>query len=352
MALAVFLGSVLLIVSIAAEAAARDRLAADRWFVHTLDVLVATASLRQQLYQSGYIDADQGLRADARETGVLMSNLGRLSRLVGDNPTQVANVRQLKSALLLEGDYGAREPGRIRAAQEAKARLSRIEQEERSLLHIRGARTKAAQRQSANRRHLLFGVSGLAIALLMLTSLNANRAWRQASAAAAELRRLASTDELTGIANRRTFLETAERAVGGHGRYGRPLSMAIFDIDHFKQINDRYGHPVGDQAIKAVARIAQGSIRKADLVGRIGGEEFGLLLPELGEASAVEACERLRQEIERHAASCLPDDVARVTVSVGVAEAQEDSLDALINRADHALYAAKRAGRNRVASGV
>lgn len=350
MALAVILGCVILVVAMTAEHAARDRLAADRWYVHTLDVLLATAEVRQQLYRSGYIDVGDKERADVRTHADVQSSVVRLNRLVQDNREQLANVTQLKSALFSTNGAGARDGNSRQAAETAKQTLSRIEREERSLLERRRARTLLAQQQAANRRHLLFGVSGLAVVLLMLTSLNANRAWRQAGAATAELRRLASTDELTGIANRRSFFAAADRAVASSRRYGRPLSVAIFDIDHFKQINDRYGHPTGDQVIKAVAAIAQQSIRQADFVARIGGEEFGLLLPELTGASAYDACERLRQAIELGLATAPVGPVDQLSVSVGLAEARDEDLDTIIRRADQALYAAKDGGRNRVVS--
>jgi diguanylate cyclase (GGDEF)-like protein len=350
MVLAVVLGGAFLVVAITAEGAARDRSVADRWYVHTLDVLLATAEVRQQLYRSGYIDIDANERARARTHEDVESSVVRLRHLVQDNRAQVANVTQLKSALLATGHAGVPDGNRFRAAEKAKMSLSRIEREERALLEQRRARTLLAQQHTANRRHLLFGVSGLAVALLMLTSLSANRAWRQASAATAELRRLASTDELTGIANRRYFFKAAERAISSSRRYRRPLSLAIFDIDHFKQINDRHGHPMGDEVIKAVATIAQRCIRTSDFVARIGGEEFGLLLPELTGASAIEACERLRQAIEQGVAASPIGPVQHVSVSVGVTEARDESLDAAISRADQALYAAKDGGRNRVVS--
>lgn len=350
MFLAVILGGVILVVAITAERAARDRLVADRWYVHTLDVLLATAEVRQQLYRTGYIDVEEKERADARTHAQVQSSVMRLTHLVRDNRIQVANVTQLESALLSTDHGGPQDQARSRAAEAAKISLSRIEREERALLERRRARTLLAQQRTAFRRHLLFGVSGLAVVLLMLTSLNANNAWRQASAAAAELRRLASTDELTGIANRRYFFAAAERAVASRRRYGRPLSVAIFDIDHFKQINDRHGHPTGDDVIRAVAAIAQQSLRKADFVARIGGEEFGLLLPELTGASAFEACERLRRAIEVGLATAPVGPVNQLSVSIGVTEARDEDLDTIIRRADQALYAAKDGGRNRVVS--
>jgi diguanylate cyclase (GGDEF)-like protein/PAS domain S-box-containing protein len=164
-----------------------------------------------------------------------------------------------------------------------------------------------------------------------------------------ELERLAMVDPLTGIANRRHFFATAEREVALARRHQRPLGVLMLDIDHFKDINDRYGHAVGDEVLKQVARTALSVLRATDHIGRIGGEEFAVLLPDSGLEGAVATAERLREAI---AAAALPggaDDV-RCTVSVGVAgwAPGDASIEASLNRADAALYRAKREGRNRM----
>jgi diguanylate cyclase (GGDEF)-like protein len=132
-------------------------------------------------------------------------------------------------------------------------------------------------------------------------------------------------------------------------RYQRPLSMLMLDIDHFKSVNDRYGHAVGDEAITSVATACQNGKRNSDIAGRLGGEEFAILLPETDAAQAMVVAERIRESI---AAQFLTVHKVRfnVTVSVGIAPASlgMSGIDALLREADAALYRAKEAGRNRV----
>jgi diguanylate cyclase (GGDEF)-like protein len=160
---------------------------------------------------------------------------------------------------------------------------------------------------------------------------------------------LASVDGLTGLFNRRHFLELAESEWSRFDRYDRPLSLMMIDIDRFKAINDRFGHDVGDRVIEHVAALCREGKRASDTVARIGGEEFVMLLPETPLDSAHLVAERLRRRI---ADTPLLDAAARValTASIGVAEADGRTGDiaALMKRADEALYQAKHAGRDRV----
>lgn len=160
------------------------------------------------------------------------------------------------------------------------------------------------------------------------------------------LRRQATTDELTGLANRRVFMEQAERELGRSQRYGSSCSIALIDLDYFKQINDRDGHAAGDLALVTLARTCRASLRETDLAARIGGDEFALLLPQTGAAPACEVVERLRAAL---AAGPGPDAPA-MTISVGVVSFPEVAgpLDVLLRQADEALYRAKEAGRDRV----
>ena len=164
------------------------------------------------------------------------------------------------------------------------------------------------------------------------------------------LERLAMTDELTGIANRRYFMQRVEDDLRRMQRYPAPASLLMMDIDHFKTVNDRYGHAMGDEVLRAVCRTGRSVLRDTDLIGRIGGEEFCLFLPQTTPAEAMQVAERLQQEI---AALAFHSDVGGgflVTVSVGVAGVKPDegSLSDWLSRADGALYKAKAAGRNRV----
>ena len=155
----------------------------------------------------------------------------------------------------------------------------------------------------------------------------------------------ASTDPLTGIANRRFLFEELEQLVNPHIRIQRPLSIILFDIDNFKQFNDDYGHLAGDEVLRQVAKVLDQSIRGFDTVGRYGGEEFLIILPNTDYAKALRAAERARQSIE----ALVIDGLPRVTISGGVAQREEnESIETMIDRADQSLYQAKNSGRNQV----
>lgn len=163
-----------------------------------------------------------------------------------------------------------------------------------------------------------------------------------------ELRLIAQMDHLTGALTRRGFVDQAQKEMERARRYGRTTSLVMLDVDHFKRVNDTYGHASGDQVLQQIARIAESTLRPSDLFGRLGGEEFALLLPETSGTAAVVAADRLRQEIAKHPMPC-PDGSSRhVTASFGVAElsASTNSLTELLARADTMLYAAKSDGRN------
>lgn len=164
-----------------------------------------------------------------------------------------------------------------------------------------------------------------------------------------ELERLASTDPLTGAVNRRKFFEMFEREAYRAGRYSRPTMLASFDIDHFKLINDAYGHAAGDNCLKAFVELIRESTRQTDILARFGGEEFILLMPETEPQAAVDLCERLKRAV---AGLQVESDRGPVgfTVSVGVTEVDADipNLDFSLGVADAALYQSKRNGRNRV----
>jgi two-component system cell cycle response regulator len=167
---------------------------------------------------------------------------------------------------------------------------------------------------------------------------------------ARDLYRLATTDELTGLANRRSFLAGLEDEATRALRYpGQRVSLAILDVDHFKRVNDTYGHPIGDATLREVSAVCKGLFRKVDLVGRIGGEEFATLLPATVLDDAALVCDRLRQQVAETEIRA-GETPFRVTISVGIAEFTPGETTAqLLARADHALYAAKTGGRNRIA---
>jgi diguanylate cyclase (GGDEF)-like protein len=165
-----------------------------------------------------------------------------------------------------------------------------------------------------------------------------------------QVQRMARTDDLTSTLNRRHFFVLAQREFARARRYERPLSAVMLDIDHFKQVNDTYGHATGDEVLRQVAQRCRSSIRDVDILGRYGGEEFALLLPDTTLASAKAGlAERLRRTVADEPVITAHGPIT-VTVSLGVAELQSDTadVDSLLDSADSALYQAKAAGRNRV----
>lgn len=168
------------------------------------------------------------------------------------------------------------------------------------------------------------------------------------------LRELAERDPLTGLYNRRHFDELLPRRMAEHRRSGRSFSLLMIDIDHFKRINDQYGHDAGDQVLREVAARLQQTLRREEAAFRLGGEEFVLMIEdgerETGPAQAHACAERIRREIEAMRIQHNDQPLPAITLSIGVARYPADVIDAsgLLQRADAALYAAKRAGRNRV----
>jgi len=164
-----------------------------------------------------------------------------------------------------------------------------------------------------------------------------------------QLANMALFDSLTGSLNRPAFYQHAEKEFARSKRYYRPLSVIMLDIDHFKRINDQYGHHGGDQVLQIFAEACQEVIRSTDVMGRVGGEEFALLLPDTPLKSAFNLAERLRERINKYP-YLAGEMLIEVTASLGVAELHNDDVNfkALLQRADEALYEAKHAGRNQV----
>jgi diguanylate cyclase (GGDEF)-like protein len=164
-----------------------------------------------------------------------------------------------------------------------------------------------------------------------------------------QLMTLAQTDPLTGCSNRRVFFEIGRKLLYTDQRRQAPSTLLVLDIDHFKRVNDSFGHAAGDAAICHVVQTLLDNLRKSDVLGRIGGEEFAVLLPHTSAPNGVIVAEKVRQAIEQSPLQYESNRIA-MTISVGVAEVAPgaDDLGEALNFADHAMYRAKRAGRNQV----
>jgi diguanylate cyclase (GGDEF)-like protein/PAS domain S-box-containing protein len=171
---------------------------------------------------------------------------------------------------------------------------------------------------------------------------------RELELAQVELLRLSRTDRLTQLWSRGYWEERLHEEFMRAQRFGEPVALVMFDIDHFKRINDTHGHPTGDEAIRQVARLLRECSREIDICGRYGGEEFAVILPGTQNAGAFHFCERLRERIGAASIAAPQKQVVTFTASFGVAELGEETVDAMmwLEQADQALYRAKTSGRN------
>jgi diguanylate cyclase (GGDEF)-like protein len=225
---------------------------------------------------------------------------------------------------------------------------------------IRGGvsvRYEVGEAAQVYRRHKTWALGlGAAAAVIFLVAVNLLvwRLGRSVGKAQAKLEEQAMRDELTGLANRRHFYERLGQELKRARRHSRPLALAMIDLDHFKQVNDEFGHWAGDRVLRRAAKLIQEQCRAHDTVARYGGEEFTVILPETGREGALALAEKLRAAVEAQEFKIGPEKPLRLTISLGLvslegAEQNEHDVDAVINRADLALYQAKEAGRNRTA---
>jgi len=191
---------------------------------------------------------------------------------------------------------------------------------------------------SAEQLQLLRGLARQAMNLLSLRQTK-----KELTAALDAMTRLAMVDELTGLLNRRAFLQEAEKLQKLASRQQGSVCIAIIDVDRFKQVNDQHGHAAGDRVLKDVAQALRNSLRESDLLGRIGGEEFAVLLPFTNETNALKRLDQLRLRVAEH-----DSDGLRVTISGGLSELGARTVGEALKRADAALYRAKATGRNRI----
>ena len=258
-------------------------------------------------------------------TGLVSSLMFRAAYVVGDRPPEDTR-RAHRVAAFTIGAYAA-----LLAARSASTSL-------------RGPATGILQQPGAFDILTLLGFQAFTVSATL------GLMWIEIQALEGDLKRLATRDSLTGLLNRGAFFEQFEREVSRCRRTREPFALAIFDLDHFKRLNDSHGHPFGDSVLRQTAQELLSDVRTHDVLGRYGGEEFGLLMPGLDKAGGMRAAERVRAGI-----AALAFDrggaLIHISVSAGVATFPEDGGDsaALLAAADSALYAAKASGRNRVA---
>lgn len=212
------------------------------------------------------------------------------------------------------------------------------------------ARKEALEKLNLKIRSLLLGLSLFLLITIAVVFFKGKRMLIERHRMEEELEYLANTDTLTRISNRRHFLTHLNFEISRFIRYSHPASLLLFDIDHFKSVNDNYGHQVGDEVLRMVAQTCNNMLRENDLIGRYGGEEFIIFLPETSKDKALLVAEKIRAAIELMKIPYKGSSFS-ITVSIGVAPmpaAKPISEDILISQADHALYQAKNSGRNRV----
>ena len=360
--------------SYSAFQSSQDRSAARERQIHTLEVMreadrLRTASLQQVRGERGFLLTGEDRFLEPFEEGrrAAAESYARLLGLTADNPEQqqrLANMRPefatlnaVLDAMIEQERTGRHEEamfyfrrGADKDAIEAILReIDALVAEEQALLGERSDIAQAGALANERYQYLLAGVGLLLLALAILATFYVRRAFEAEHVARRELQRFASTDALTALPNRRSFIEALGRSIArAEADPKRDLSLAIFDIDHFKRINDRFGHPAGDEVIREVGVRALGALRKRDLVGRIGGEEFAVILPRADLETALMVCERMREAIAG-APVVFGDAIIPFTASIGIAEFQAgDDIDHLMARADAALYEAKTGGRNQV----
>lgn len=347
---------------------------AERWQRHSLDVLLVTGRLETAINEAlrgerGYlITGDRDFLEPyfrGRTQGTLLFR--RLQRLTADNPVQRVNLAEVGGKLtvyvaaidqLVRMQAEGRHAEAVAAVSASAGRtqimdvlgaLRRVDTEERRLLAERSEISAVADANADRYNYSMAAAAIIVVLLMAYAGFGAALGHKRAIELTEQLQLMATTDALTGLPNRRSLMAGMELEVARATRSGRPLSIALLDIDRFKSINDRHGHPAGDAVLQAVADELRQVTRAGDLLGRFGGEEFAIVMPETDLRQARWVCERLRKAIAKRNMHFPDGTIGRVTVSSGVALlVGEESCDHLISRADGALYQAKADGRDLV----
>lgn len=370
----ILLGAMLVGSGWLAREATEQQRQAEKWQERTFAVIDNLSSLRVAVLsirrgERGYLLTGDAAFLDPYTTGMttLESAVPKLGDLLAENGQQAERVAQLGEIVFTFAAQARRtvalqQSGRheeaVAASQLTRGRqltnrvlsqLDQIEAVERELMQQREDSAAQAARRSDDFQGMLTVSGVLLLAIGAYSSQALRRAIQREQAIRAELDRIATTDELTGLANRRELFASLDRMIATAQRSGRPLSVAVLDLDRFKQVNDTHGHPAGDEVLRRVAEMARLLLRQQDLVGRLGGEEFLIAFPDCPAQEAVAACERLRQGVAALPV-LLPSGVGlSVTISTGVAQFEtSDDRKTVISRADEALYRAKKGGRDQV----
>jgi diguanylate cyclase (GGDEF)-like protein len=349
-----------------------ERRQADRWHDHTFEVLLATGRLESAINLSlrgerGYLLTGdrEFLQPYIEGRAEALKQIRELKALTVDNPVQERNLALVESRLtaylaqiahLVDLESAKRHDDALRIVKagvgrrhinNALAAVDRFEAEEFRLLAERRAIQDRSEARNQSLMYVLAAVGSILLVLLALAVGTAAYAHRRALNLAIELQVQATTDALTGLPNRRHVIEALDKEVHRAERSGRPLAIALLDLDRFKLINDTHGHPSGDAVLRSIADVLRRVCRTGDLVGRFGGEEFAVLMPETSREQAELVCERIRSAIARRTIAYPNGAFGRVTVSTGVAVwTDEEPSRKFVARADVALYQAKQDGRN------
>ena len=349
------------------------RKTAQGWQVHSVQVLLTAAQVRSSTNQllrgaRGYLITSDTSYLDTYHQGARTARkfAAELRELTQDNPAQRANVAALDARLkryldVVQRIVSLHREGQGEAAaaivkrgtdraqiEDLLAIIDRVDHEERRLLTERNAANNNAAFKSEVADIALAAVALVFLLVVGWAGLSASRARNQTLKLEEALRRAATTDDLTGLLNRRAFLAALDTEISRSARSGSPLALALIDLDLFKSVNDRFGHAGGDEVLRRFADTARETMRAGDVIGRLGGEEFAVLMTDTDMVQSGIAGERLREAVARRRVVLSTGALAPVTISVGVAHYHAgEERDRLIIRADEALYEAKDSGRNR-----
>jgi diguanylate cyclase (GGDEF)-like protein len=342
-------GQTLIILRTAQEVkmANRDALRGERGFVLTGDPVYL------ELYSRGRRDLAESLNdlgeatANSVERAAMVSGLRRAA---SDYLQQLGRVVALAKA----GEH--ERAVKILRRQGVDDGLGAIDKYVDGIIEIERVHMRTIKDHSrsvvATMLRFIYLMSATGLGLLLLAVLSAvalRRSFARERIYRDELQKRAGTDELTGVANRRQLLTVLDMRIAEARRTGTPLSFAMFDLDNFKNVNDTHGHAVGDRVIRHVVRTALRMVRVNDLIGRLGGEEFGIILPKAAQDNAFIVCERLRARLRDESMPLGDDQHLHMTISSGIAcLTDDDDAASLMERADQALYTAKRDGRDQV----